>query len=133
MITTELESVLSNHSSDGTPSNNDNDDASRKNPSVANHILVFMCILWDRENNPMKRVVAQYSIGKSSDEELCNKFRFVIRALASRGFIVSQVTCDGATENVSAMKQITTFKASDAFANLDKQLPQETLVAFHHP
>ena len=122
-IVTELEIVLSNYSSDGTPSNNDNDDASRKKPSVAKHILLFMFILWDRENNPMKRVVARFSIGKSSGEELCNKIRFVICALVSRGFIVNQMTCDGATENVSAMKQIATIKASDTFANLDQQLP----------
>ena len=54
----------------------------------------------------MKRVVAQYSIGKLSGEELCNKVQFAICSLASRGFIVNQVTCDGATENVSVMKNL---------------------------
>ena len=87
----------------------------RAKPSVAKHILLFMFIRWDKEGNPMKRVVARYSVGKSTGEDIMNKIRNVIRALASRGFIINQIASDGATENVSAMKQISTITAKDAF------------------
>ena len=105
----------------------------REKPSVAKHILLFMFIRWDKEGSSMKRVVARYSVDKSTGEDLCNKIRNIIRALAARGFIVNQVASDGATENVSAMKQIATITAKEVFADLDPSLPQDILVAFPHP
>jgi hypothetical protein len=49
------------------------------------------------------------------------------------GFIVNQVTSDGATENVSAMKQLATLNASDIFDDLSSSLPGDVPVAFPHP
>ena len=99
VIATELKTMLSDYN---IPSSND--DRGRQKPTVAKYILLFMFILWDYESNLMKTVVAGFSIGSSSGEGLRNTIRFVIRALASRQFIVNQVTCDGATDNVSVMK-----------------------------
>ena len=81
----------------------------------------------------MKRFVARYSVDKSTGEDLCNKVRNIIRALSSRGFIVKQVASDGATEHISAKKQIATITAKYAFIYLDPALPQDLLVAFPHP
>ena len=104
-----------------------------KKPNLAKQILVFMFILWDSKGNPMKRVVARYSVGKSNGEVLCQIIEHVICGLAMRGFIVNQVTSDGATENVSAMKQLATLKASEMFDNLCSSLPGNVPVAFPHP
>ena len=101
MITTELATILSNNTAPSLKGYKN-----RQTPTVAKYILVFMFILWDRGSNLMKRVVARFSVGSSTGEELCNKIRFVIRALSSREFIVNQVTFYGATENVSTIKQL---------------------------
>ena len=92
-----------------------------------------MFVRWDKEGASFKRVLVRFSVGKSSGETLMNTVRKVIRALASRGFVVNQIASDGATENVSAMKQMATIIANDAFPNLDPRLPQDVPVAFKHP
>ena len=54
-----------NKSTNGTQ----DDDSNRETPNIAKHILVFMFILWDSKHNPMKRVDARHSVGKSSGED----------------------------------------------------------------
>lgn len=105
VITTELAAILSNNTAPSLKG-----EKNRQKPTVAKYILVFMFIPWDHDSNPMKIVVARFSVGSSTSEELCNKIRFVIRALSFREFIVNQVTCDGATENVSVMRQLAISK-----------------------
>jgi hypothetical protein len=109
------------------------EDEERKIPSTAKHILVFMFILWDRRGSPMKRVIARYSVGSSNGEDLYTKINVVIRGIAARGFIVNQIASDGATENVSAMKQLATLTAGDVFPGLKVALPKHIKVAFKHP
>ena len=77
VIETGLVAILSDNA---TPSSND--DMTRQKSTVIKYILVLIFILWGRNNKPMKRVVAQFSIGSSSGEELCNKIQCVIRTLA---------------------------------------------------
>ena len=81
----------------------------------------------------MKRIVARYSVCKSSWEDLSKKVLNIIRGLAPRGFIVIQMVSDGATYNVSAMKQLATLTAKEVFPNLPSNFPQDILVAFFHP
>ena len=126
----ELADILDDEPGD---SDGEEDASGRDKPTLAKHMLVFMFILWERNGNPMKRVVARYSVGKSSGEDLMTKIKCVMNGLAARGFIVNQIACDGATENVSAMKQLATIKAKDAFPGLDKRLPQDIPSAFYHP
>ena len=57
--------------------------SSRFKPEVAKQILVFMFILWDSKRNPIKRVVARYSVGKSNGEVLCQIVEHVICGLVS--------------------------------------------------
>ncbi len=76
---------------------NEQADKLREIPSVAKHILLFMFIRWNKEGASFKTVVARFSVGKSSGETLMNIVRKVIRALASRGFVVNQIASDGAT------------------------------------
>ena len=58
----------------------------------------------------------------------------VIWALSIRGFIVNQIASDGATKNVSAMKQLATLTAQEVFdLELDCGLPISMKVAFPHP
>ena len=50
------------------------------------------------------------------------------------GLIVNQIASDGATENVSAMKQLATLSPSKVFGNsFDDMLPNKLKVAFKHP
>ena len=137
VIKTELADILdeNDNNEDALDRTCDREDIfdSREKPKLAKHILVFMFILWERNANPMKRVVTGYSVGKSTGEDLMVKIKYVMNGLASRGFIVNQIASDGATENVSAMKQLATIKAKDAFPGLDKRLPQDIPVAFYHP
>lgn len=101
----------------------------RTKPQIAKNILVFMFERWDGE--PMKRVVARYSVGKANGEFLHNTILHVISGLASRGFIVNQISSDGATENVSALSQLANIKASELF-QLRDWMP-DMHIAFKHP
>lgn len=58
----------------------------------------------------------------------------VIRALSICGIIVNQIASDGATKNVSAMKQLATISTAEAFGDqLGEMLPKSIKVAFPHP
>ena len=70
---------------------------------------------------------------KSTGPELIKKIELVICALYARGFIVNQITSDGAIENVSAMKLLATHKAKDVFPLLNPKLPKNICVDFKHP
>lgn len=116
-----------------------NDETAGKNkknlPPIAKHFLLFMFCRWDNVGNPMKRSVARYSVSNSTGEGLARKIIPIITALFTRGFIVNQVTFDGASENVSAMKQLGTITAEEAFADLvrNTKLPKDMKVGFYHP
>lgn len=103
----------------------------RKKPEIAKNILVFMFERWDGE--PMKRVVARYSVGKANGEFLHNTILHVVCGLASRGFLVNQITSDGATENVSALSQLANINASDVFPNGVREGMPDMPIAFKHP
>ena len=128
VVASELSSMINGEETEGEESYK-----IRSKPTVAKHILLLMLIRWDREGTPMKNVVARYSVEKSSGENLLITIRNIIRALASYGFIVNQIACDGATENVLAIKQIDTLTAKAIFPDLRTNLPQDLPVAFPHP
>ena len=47
---------------------------------------------------------------------------------------MNQIASDGASENVSAMKQLATLSAKEVFGDShDEMLPQQKLIAFPHP
>ena len=127
MVKAEMSSIINDVNT------NEQADKPREIPSVAKHILLCMFIRWNKEGASFKTVVARFSVGKSSGETLMNTVRKVIRALASRGFVVNQIASDGATENVSAMKQMATIITNDAFSNLDPRSPQDVPAASKHP
>ena len=116
---------------------NENEDVKSidKRPAVAQHILVFMFVLWDSKGDDSKQIVACYSVAKSNDEDLVRKILNIIAGLGKRGFIVNQVASDGASENISALKQLGTITAEMEFPDLTKKgiLPKNLPVAFLHP
>ena len=46
---------------------------------------------------------------------------------------MNQVLCEGATEKVLTLKQMTTILAKGVFTTLNPGIPQETPVTFIHP
>ena len=102
-------------------------------PSIANHILLFMFRRWDSKGNAFKRSVARYSVRNSNGESLKRKIRDIIDALSIRGFIVNQIASDGATENVSCMKQLATKYAKDVWPEIPDSMPGKIKVSFEHP
>jgi len=96
--------------------------------------LLFIFITWDQKQQNIKISVARYAVGsKSTGSELSLKIKRVICALYLRGLIVNQVASNGASENVSALKMLATYKAKDIFASLHPKLPGDILVEFYHP
>ena len=81
----------------------------------------------------IKRAVARYAVGaKLIGQELSKKIEVIIGSLYMQGFIVNQVTSDGASENVSALKLLATHKARDVFPSLNPKFPN-VLVTCKHP
>ena len=125
-----LQSEFDALATSGEDENNDGDTL----PSIAKHILVFILRLWDSKGNSLKICVARYSVSSSNGEDLKRKISEVIWALPARGFIVNQVASDGATENVSAMNQLASITAKEAFPDADIPKSLENIgVAFKHP
>ena len=82
---------------------------------VAQYFLLFMIRRWDSNGPCLKRSIARYLITSSSGEWLKGIIMNLIPHLSLRGFIVVQIACDGASENVSAMKQLATLTVEDVF------------------
>lgn len=109
----------------------ENDDEQKPwRPPVATHILLFMFCRWDAEGPLLKRSVARFSVTNSTGEYLVRHIHRIIAYLYARGFIVNQVASDGATENVSAMKQLTTHSVSEVFSLYSSKKPSSNVPFF---
>ena len=102
-------------------------------PDTAEHLLLFIFSTWDLHRPLIKRAVARYAVGaKLLDAELLQKIEHVICALHVSGFLVNQVSSDGASKNVLALRLLATHTAKEVFKYLNPKLPQDVLVTFKH-
>jgi len=113
--------------------------------------LIFIFTSWDADRAVIKSVVARYSTGNGIKSEfLVPKIREIITALYVYGFIVNNVSGDGATENKSAFKQLAMMMVREVFKShcsnwavssrnnlryllLDNLPNEKLLIAFLHP
>ena len=71
---------------------------------------------WDADSNTTQFLVAQYAVKKLSNEYLHDQVRTIIAALYAKGFVVTAITGDGASENRSLFKTLGTLTVRDLIA-----------------
>ena len=113
------------------------DEDSILKPELAEEYIIFCIQSWDHRGEKVKQVVARFAVGKDMKADyLIHKIHEVIKGVYAFGFIVNNVTGDGATQNRSSFKALGTICAGDLFkpTSLSKPLPNRNLpVAFPHP
>ena len=117
------------------------DDDYQPEPEHAEHFFVFYFTTWDADSKKTQFLVARYAVKKLSNEYLHDQVRTIIAALYAKGFVVTAITGDGASENRSLFKTLGTLTVGDLIAK--DVFPQDWLaeafvplhfpVAFYHP
>ena len=126
-----------------------NDDSRTAAPKVttqssvplAKHFLVFMFTSWELHTTRHQFVVARYAVKSLDAAYLCDKILAIISSLAKYGFIVDTITGDGASENRSVFKTLSTLSFKDILADKLTHVSQEIInkfpvdfkIAFEHP
>jgi len=109
----------------------------------AKQYLIFMINRWEKNAKPMKYVIARYAVASDvSSSLLISEIPKIICALYYYGIIVNNVTGDGASENRSAFRSLSTISMREIIdkSSLTLITKQKTIiplseynVAFHHP
>lgn len=119
------------HSAFSALNNAESEDNANDRPELSKEFLVFIMQTWDNNNRAVKHVVARYGVSnKIRADYLVGKMNEVIVAAYTFGFIVNNITGDGASENRSCFKQLATETAGELFGDVpNPDLP----VCFRHP
>eukprot|EP00978_Attheya_sp_CCMP212_P047092 scaffold421221_cov91-Attheya_sp.AAC.2 len=124
------------------PEEDDDTNKPRKNddpllPAMAKHYLVFMFTTWDKNSKPVRFVAARYGLNSLTSPFLIRRVREITVALWRYGFLVNNITGDGASENRSTFKSLATLTAEQVFSHFTPEektlLPMKQKVAFYHP
>lgn len=99
--------------------NNECEDNASDRPELSKEFLVFIMQTWDNNKRAVKHVVARYGVSnKIRADYLVGKMNEVIVATYTFGFIVNNITGDGASENWSCFKQLGTETAGQLFGDV---------------
>jgi hypothetical protein len=89
------------------------DEAEAKEPEKAEHYFVFYATTWDRNSKPIRFIVARYGVHGLSWQYLRDRMLEIISALKLKGFIVTTISGDGASENRALFLNLATLTVRD--------------------
>ena len=118
---------------------NEENDQSLK-PVHAKQYLVFMISNWEPHAPPIKYVIARYACSDGiSSNFLITEISKIICGLSRFGWIVNNITGDGASENRTTFRSLATHTMEEVFPDeyfKDSNFPNLPLkkkIAFQHP
>ena len=98
-----------------------------------------MATTWSKNTKKIKRVVATYAVGDGVLAAfLLSEIPKIITSLYRYSFIVINITCDGASENRSAIKSLGTETIEDVlgeYLSAERKIlyPMKQVITFYHP
>ena len=97
---------------------------------LGKHYMVFYFTTYSGKQRPFCFMAARYCLASLSARWIVMEMQHIIATLATFGFVVNTLGCDGASENRSALKQQLNISLRDAFPELmTDDNPRQTMIA----
>ena len=131
------DSVVSNELKMLESNDDENVEKEMNLPGTAKHFLVLIATTWSSKGK-IQFLAARYGLPSVTAARLARELEKVIVSLAFYGFIVDTVAGDGASENRSTWKTLSTVSARDILVGTFTEeeldgLPLDFKIGFPHP